>query len=432
MTSKGRNRQHGPQVLDMTQQNSNVTATLANCAQLARFVVDLDCNASAPLDPLAAAAMAAALELDVGNPSSLHGKGQAGRALVELGRRQLAQAIGAQPTELALTSGATEANSLAWHGILQPMLAKGARPVVVTTAVEHASVSGLARHFAGCGLQVRYLDVDDRGRWRLDQFDHILQGDIALVSAIWVNNETGVVHEMAQLANAARGRGALVHCDATQALGRIAVDVTALGVDVLSLSGHKFGAPKGIGALWLRPGVPITALQPGHQEQGLRAGTENVIGIAGLAAAAPSVTTRLDAVPAVRALRDRLWHQLRDQPDLGALRNADVHPDQESGHVLNISFAGVPAAVAVMALDLAGVLCSAGSACASGTMAPSHVQLAMHGDTEAGKARAGQAVRFSLGPHHDCAAIDTAAAIIARVVRHLGATTAGAGLQNGP
>lgn len=381
--------------------------------------LDLDHNATAPLHPLAIAAMRLALDRDPGNPSSTHGRGQAGRALVEQARRQLATVLGAAPNELALTSGATESNVLAWRGVLEPLIAAGRRPAILTSAVEHASVRALAAEYRGRGLPVHELGVDHRGQWRMHELPVLLRdAEPGLVSLIWVNNETGVIHPVGAAALAVRGvsRGAVVHCDATQAVGRIPVDVGALGADLLSISGHKFGGPKGVGALWVRSGAPIAAVAPGHQELALRAGTENVLGIAGMGAAATTVAERLQAMAANRVWRDALWQQLRE---LGADRNADVAEHDETGHVLNLSFHGVAAPLLVMALDLAGLQASAGSACASGTLEPSHVQLAMHGDSDSGLRRAKSALRLSLGPGFDRAALDRAVGIFHQVVPRL-------------
>lgn len=396
---------------------------------------DLDHNATAPLHPLARAAMAEVLDLDPGNPSSIHGRGQAGRALVERARRQLAQALAVAPAELALTSGATESNVLAWRGVLEPMLAAGRRPTVVTTVVEHPSIRALAAAYRQRGVDVREIAVDDQGRWDLEPLPALLCAPaLALVSVMLVNNETGIVHPVQQVALAARSLGAVVHSDATQAVGRIPLDIATLGVDLLSLSGHKFGGPKGTGALWLRSGVPITAVAPGHQELAVRAGTENVIGVVGMGAAATALPNRLGQAPTVRATRDALWPLLAQ---LGADRNAMVAPEDETGHVLNLSFHGVAAPVLVMALDLAGVLASAGSACASGTLEPSHVQLAMHSDRGEGLQRAKAALRLSLGPDCDLNRVADIAAIFGRVLArlrsHLPAEVPGATqAQSGP
>lgn len=391
--------------------------------RLAACAADLDANATSPLDGRARQAMIDAIAADAGNPSSVHGRGQAGRLIVEQARHRLAAAIGAAANEVVFTSGATEANTLAWRGVLHAALAKGVRPVVLTTAVEHPSIAAIAKQMTQLGAEIRWLPVDGCGRWRLDQAEALIAGGpLHLVSAIWVNNETGVIHPISQLANLARNFGATVHCDATQAPGRIAVDVGALGVDLVSLSGHKFGAPKGVGALWVRAGVALQAVQPGHQEHGLRAGTENVIGLAGLGGAALTIAERLAQMPAVRQRRDRLLRQLL--AIAGAERHAAVEATEETGHVINIGFAGCDAAQLVMALDLDGVLASAGSACASGTLEPSHVQLAMHGHDAAGRAKAARAVRLSLGPHVDDAAVAVAAERIAAAVARLRAAGA--------
>ncbi len=375
-------------------------------------MIYLDANATTPLCPEAAAAMTAAIAQFLANPSSLHARGQAARARLEQARNAVRDAVGGGSGKIVWTSGATEANALAWHGILSPRLRQG--PVrVVTTAVEHPSIVALATAWQQAGADVVTLPVDSAGRLDLHAAAAALQQPTTLVSVMAVQNELGVVYPLAELAPLAHAAGALLHCDATQAPGRIPLKLEPLGVDLASLSAHKAGGPTGIGALWLRRGVVVAPLVAGHQEDGLRGGTENVLGAMGMAAAFATLPTRLATMPRLRQLRDALWLGVQA---LGPVaRNGAVAAHEETGHVLNVAWPGIDGARLVRALDLDGVCVSSGAACASGTQEPSHVLVAC-GQTPA-QARAG--VRFSLGPETTAADIDTVLALLARLLPRL-------------
>jgi cysteine desulfurase len=375
-------------------------------------MIDLDHAATTPLLPEVRAAMTHALAANVGNPSSVHGRGQAARALVERARAQVAGSLGVRPLDVLWTSGATEANALALRGLLRE------GDGLVLTAVEHPSVRAVAAALAAEGVRTREVAVDAQGRLQLDDLAVALaEPGVRLVSVMAVNNELGGVLPVAEAVRLARQHGVLVHCDATQALGRIPVSPAAWDVDLLSVSAHKIGGPTGAGALWVRRGVPLRALQVGHQEQGLRAGTENLLGVVGFGAAAAHLPRRLAAAGHVRSLRDRLWQGLREIP--GARRNGERESDAESGHILHVSFADVPGATLVMALDLEGVAVSAGSACSAGTLEPSHVLLAC-GDRQ----RAVEGVRLSLGPETTEAEVAQVVALVPAVVARVRAVVA--------
>lgn len=390
---------------------------------LAPTTINLDQNATAPLHPAVHSALLEALAAGLGNPSSAHERGQKTRAWVDRARAQLAAAIGAEPSEIVWTSGATEANVLAWRGALGALPAGAARRVVATV-LEHPAVLAMGRQLREEGVAVCEVRVDARGL--LDQRAWQLALGTAptrLASALAVGNELGTLNPMAELAAAAKAAGALLHSDITQAIGRVPVDVRAWGLDLASLSGHKFGSPPGIGALWLRRGVPLRPVQPGHQEQGLRAGTENVLGIIALGAAAATVPERLALTEQVRALRDRLWQGIQARVP-GVLRNGEVAAEHEVGNVLNLSFAGVAGPTLIMALDLDGVAISAGSACHSGAITPSHVLQALAAGDEGGDAQAwflrGQgAVRFSLGPTSSADDIDRVLELLPPIVARI-------------
>ncbi len=340
--------------------------------------VYLDHNATTPVRPEAVRAMMAALGA-VGNPSSVHGAGRAARKLVEEAREQVAAAVGASAAGVVFTSGGSEANALALSGL--------GRKVVIASAVEHPSVLKAA----ACHL----LPVDADGVAQPAALERLLQGlpgREVVVAVMLANNETGVVQPVAELARIAHARGALVHCDAVQALGRLPVDMAALGADSLALSAHKVGGPQGTGALVLADGAFDLAplIKGGGQELRRRAGTENVPGIAGFAAAlAAALPGYADEAARLAALRDGI--EARLAAALPGLRRfgADV---ERLGNTSCLAVPGLSAQTAVMALDLAGVMVSAGSACSSGKVAPSAVLTAMGaGDL------AGAAIRVSLG-----------------------------------
>lgn len=380
-------------------------------------LIYLDYAAAAPLCLPARLAVVRAAEHVWGNPSSVHGQGQVARGALDRARRQIAAALGVKPGELVLTSGATEANALAWRGVLQPMLSE--LPVfALFGAVEHPSVKAVADVLTAQGLQAEALAVDRDGLIDLERLrQQLTERRVALVSLQWVNQELGCVQPVAAAAQLAHEHGALVHCDATQGWGHLPLDVHSMAVDLLSVSGAKIGAPSGTGALWIKPGVRLKPVQPGHQEQGLRGGTENLLGLIGFGAAAEAVGERLNHAPEVRALRDQLWAILGQGAPVH--RHADLPAELESGHILSVAFPGLEAPRLVMALDLAGVAASAGSACASGTQQPSPVLQAIgDGSPEWQSLRRGT-VRFSLGPGLTAQDVDRAGQIILLTVKRL-------------
>lgn len=336
-----------------------------------------DFNATAPLRPESAAAIAEALA-EVGNPSSVHAFGRVARARVERARAAVARLAGSAPRDVVFTSGGTEAAALALKGA-------GRRRLLVS-AIEHDAVLAAARD--GGRIPVR---AD--GRVDLEALDGMLAegGEPALVSVMWANNETGVVQPIREVVTIARRHGALVHSDAVQAAGKLALDFAASGLDYLSLSAHKIGGPTGIGALLVREGAPLIPQQAGGgQEQGRRSGTENLIGIAGFGAAASAAADSVEDWRRVEALRDRFEDEaLAAGPGVRIFgREAPRLPNTSC-----ISIAGMPGETQVIALDLAGIAVSAGSACSSGRVKRSHVLDAM----VPGAPEAGNAIRVSLG-----------------------------------
>ena len=368
----------------------------------------LDHNATAPLLPAAREAMLPFLGPPA-NPSSAHREGARARAVMEAARADVAALIGAAPGEIVFTSGATEANNLA--------LRAGADAALATTAVEHASVLEPAR--AAAGARLRVVSVDAEGRVAVEAVRAAAAG-AALASIGLANGEVGAVQPIAEIAAALRPGGVLVHSDAAQAVGRMAVDVRALGVDLLSLSSHKLGGPAGVGALWVRPGLRLAPLLlGGPQERGRRAGSENVAAIAGFGAAAREARRRVAAwTGEARALTDRLWDGLVARiPDV--VRNGPA-AEPRLPNTLNVSFPGCAGESLVLLLDLSGVAASAGSACAAGAVEPSHVLLAMGRDATA--ARAG--LRLSVGPEISAGEIDRVLDLLPPLVRQVRAGAA--------
>ncbi len=350
--------------------------------------VYLDWNATTPLRPEARAAMAAALDL-VGNPSSVHAEGRAARRLVEHARAAVASAVGADTRNVIFTSGGTEANSLS----LTPGLRRNSGlPInrLVVSAVEHASVLAGGR-FPRDAIEV--LEVNGAGVVDLDRLQKLLAGGPpALVSIMSANNETGALQPVAEIADIVHGAGGLLHVDAVQSIGKISFDINELRTDLVSISAHKIGGPKGVGALVVRKGLelPEGLIRGGGQEQGRRAGTENVAGIAGFGAAIKAAMASMaDDMNRVETLRNHLEISLRQT------RSVIVF-SAEAPRLPNTTLFTVPglnAETAVIGFDLEGISVSSGSACSSGKVQPSHVLKAMGVGPELAKG----VVRLSLG-----------------------------------
>jgi cysteine desulfurase len=350
----------------------------ASLSRMAQTETYLDWNATAPLRPEAAAAMSAVLAR-CGNPSSVHRWGRAGRHMVERAREAVAALLGGvDPSNLVFVSGGTEANHLALLG--------AGRQRVLVSAVEHDSV----RH-AVPGSETIPVDCD--GVVVLDELDRLLAADPrpALVSVMFANNETGVVQPVAEIAAIARKYRALFHCDAAQAVGKFALDAGEIGADLFTLSAHKLGGPPGVGGLVVTGGLDLAPLfHGGGQERGRRAGTENLPGIAGFAAAAAASAGGIAIYDRVRALRDELEGSIvAIAPDAVVFGAAAPRLPNTSA----IAMPGIPAETQVIALDLDGVMVSAGAACSSGKVGPSHVLAAMG----VGSDLAGSTIRVSLG-----------------------------------
>jgi cysteine desulfurase len=325
-----------------------------------------------------------------GNPSSTHRWGREARVALDEARERVAATIGARPDELCFTSGGTEADNLAvlgcWHHL------RTQRPAVVSSPFEHKAVLATVHEVAHEGGEERLARVTSDGVVDVDDVDRLVDDRVALVSIMWVNNEIGTIQDVPAIGRVARARGALMHTDAVQAFGKLPIDVKTLPVDLLSISGHKVGAPKGIGAMFIRRGVHVDPLfHGGSQDRGRRPGTENVAFAVGFATAAElAVAERERECARLGALRDELQRALvRAIPDI--MVHGAAAP--RVNHILSVSIPGIDAESLLMALDLEGIACSAGSACQSGSVAPSHVLSAMGVRADLGSS----AIRMSLG-----------------------------------
>jgi cysteine desulfurase len=356
-----------------------------------RNLIYLDHAATTPVRDEVFEAMRPFFGTRFGNPSSTHRWGREARAALDEARERVARCLGARSDELCFTSGGTEGDNLAILGAWRAMREKG-RTAVVTTPIEHKAVLGAVHQAARESADERILEVDCDGRVSLESFDALVDESVAVCSVMWVNNEVGTMQPIPQLAERAHSRGAVMHTDAVQALGKVEIDASRQQFDLLSMSGHKIGAPKGIGALFIRRGTPLQPLMHGGtQDRGRRPGTENVAGAIGLARAVELTLQEREAeCNRISALRQRLEAALLEKiPDAVIHgRNAPRAP-----HVLNVSIPGTDSESLLMALDLKGIAASGGSACQSGSISPSHVLVAMGVSPEL----AGAAIRFSLG-----------------------------------
>ncbi|HTK50619.1 MAG TPA: cysteine desulfurase family protein [Gemmatimonadaceae bacterium] len=354
-----------------------------------------------------------------GNPSSVHRWGREARAALDEARERVAGCLGAHPDEVCFTSGGTEADNLAVLGPLRSQVEKGRR-VILSTPIEHKAVLATVHHAAHDGVTERMLTVTKGGVVDLAANDVAIDDSVAVCTVMWVNNEVGTIQPVPEIAERVKARGGIMHTDAVQAFGKIDINVGKLGVDLLSISGHKIGAPKGVGAMYIRRGTRIDPLfHGGSQDRGRRPGTENVAYAVALARAAElAVEERETEWARVESLRNSLEEGL-----LARIPDAVVHGRgaPRAPHVLNISVPGTDSESLLMALDLAGVAASAGSACQSGNVTPSHVLLAMGVKADLAIA----AVRMSLGslttPDHITRVVELFPALIAKARRLSGA-----------
>ncbi|HEY9054215.1 MAG TPA: cysteine desulfurase family protein [Rectinemataceae bacterium] len=353
--------------------------------------VYMDYNATTPLRPEVKKLMVEALDI-FANASSMHEAGRRARAEIEKARSAVAALVGApDPQEIYFTSGGSESNNTVFQ-TMYDIGRKGSRRKILTSAIEHPCVMNAAAYLAEEGFEVVYLAVDGDGRIDMDMYRRELGPDVLLVSVMAANNEIGTVEDIRSLAELAKANGAYFHTDATQAVGKLPLSVLGLGVDYLTMSCHKIYGPKGVGALYVRSGSPIVPLiRGGHQENGVRAGTYNNLGILGFGKAAELALSDLESFGSrLMGLRNRLRDGL-----LASIPHIRIngHPTEVLPNTLNVSFPGAEGEAILLSLDLEGIRVSTGSACASGSLEPSHVLLA----TGLGPELAHGSIRFSLG-----------------------------------
>jgi len=374
----------------------------------------LDHNATTPVDPAVLDAMLPYFSSDFGNASSIHTFGQRARAAVETAREQVAALLNARPQEIVFTSGGTESDNHAIFGVGLALLPVRPGTHIITTTIEHEAVLNACQALEKQGLAVTYLPVNREGIINLDELRHALRPETALITVMHANNELGTIQSLAEIGRIAAEADVYFHTDAVQSAGKIPVDVKSLQLDLLSVSGHKFYAPKGIGALFIKSGTRLRQLlYGGHHQRGFRPGTENVAGIVGLGKAAELARLSLEKDAArISRLRDTLEQGLLARTPDSRVNSANA---PRTPNTTNILFPGLEGEALVIALDLKGLACSTGAACSSGAIEPSHVLTAI--GLSASEARA--SVRFSLGRHTTEAEIAAALEIVPAAVVQL-------------
>ncbi len=374
-------------------------------------VIYLDHNATTPIAPEVLEAMMPYLTSQWGNPSSSYKFGAKLKGVIETARSQVAELIGASGREIIFTSCATESNNAA---IVAALKANPAKRHIITSAVEHSSVLNHCRALEKDNYRVTYLPVERDGLLKLADLENAITEETAVVSLMWANNETGVLFPVQEIADICRARGVLYHCDAVQAAGKVEMDVRKVQADYLSLTGHKFGAPKGVGALYVRRKAPFSPLiHGGHQERSLRGGTECVPLIVGLGKAAELARKHLPGYEKkVGPLRDAL-----EQGILNSIPNTELngHKSKRLANTTNITFHGVESEALLILLDQEGICASSGSACLADSDEPSHVVRAMKPDSTASR----QMIRFSLDLANTAAEVKAALPAIESAVKML-------------
>jgi len=383
--------------------------------------VYLDYNATTPVEPAVLDAMLPYFSADFGNAASIHSFGQKARAAVETAREQVAALIGARPQEIVFTSGGTESDNHAIFGIvaaLSPSSTSPAsatsRPHVITSFIEHEAVLNACQALEKQGVDVTYLSVDQDGQIDLEQLRGALRPQTVLISVMHANNELGTVQPLEEIGRIAKDADVYFHTDAVQSAGKIPIDVNQFKLDLLSLSGHKLYAPKGVGALYIRGGTRLRQLlYGGHHQRGFRPGTENVAGIVGFGKAAEIARHSLaNDARRLGALRDQLEHGLLHRVPHSRINGAGA---PRTPNTANLLFPGVEGEALLIALDLKGLACSTGAACSSGAVEPSHVLTAIGLPAEEARA----SLRFSLGRHTTQSDIDFALSVVPGAVAQL-------------
>ena len=390
-------------------------------------MIYLDYNATTPVLPEVLEGMMPYLTSEWGNPSSTYKFGSKLKTVIETARAQVADLIGAHPMEIIFTSCATESNNAAIHAALK---ANPGKRHIVTSAVEHSSVLNYCMAREKDGYRVTYLPVDRDGLLKLADLEDAITDETAVVSLMWANNETGVLFPVKEIAGICRARGVLYHCDGVQAAGKVEINVSrdsGMQADYLSLAGHKFHAPKGVGALYVRRKAPFSPLiHGGHQERNLRGGTECVPLIVGMGKAAELARKHLpEYEKKVRPLRDALEEGILGYPRPSDGRGAggegipntelNGHKTHRLANTTNITFHGIESEALLILLDREGICASSGSACLADSEEPSHVVKAMKSESAASR----QMIRFSLGLENTLEDVDAAVAAVQRAVKAL-------------
>jgi cysteine desulfurase len=383
--------------------------------------VYLDHNATTGVEPDVLDAMLPFLSGEFGNAASIHTFGQRARAAVETAREQVAALIGARPQEIVFTSGGTEADNHAIFGVTQSFFAAPsdgagatASKHIITSAIEHEAVLNTCQALEKRGVDVTYLPVDREGLISLTDLRQAIRKETALITVMHANNELGTVQPLEEIGRIAADADVYFHTDAVQSTGKLPIDVNALRLDLLSLSGHKFYAPKGIGALYIKGGTRLRQLfYGGHHQRGFRPGTENVAGIVGLGKAAEMARAALaQDAKRMSALRDKLEHGLLARVPDSSVNGARA---PRTPNTTNLLVPGLEGEALVIALDLKGLACSTGAACSSGALEPSHVLTAIGLPPEEARA----SLRFSLGRHTTAEDIDFALQVVPAAVAQL-------------
>jgi cysteine desulfurase len=383
--------------------------------------VYLDYNATTPVEPAVLDALLPYFSEEFGNAASIHTPGQQARAAAETAREQVAALIGARPQEIVFTSGGTESDNHAVFGVvgqafLPVSFSRNADsfPHIITTAIEHEAVLNACQAVEKSGVRVTYLSTDREGQIDLDKLRRAIRPETVLITIMHANNELGSLQSLEEIGRIAAEADVCFHTDAVQSAGKVPIDVNKLGVDLLSLSGHKFYAPKGIGALYIRGGTPLRQLlYGGHHQRGFRPGTENVAGIVGLGKAAEIVRKSLaEDAQRVSALRDKLEHGLLTRVPHARVNGGGA---PRTPNTSNLVFPGIEGEALLIALDLKGLACSTGAACSSGAVEPSHVLTAIGLPPDEARA----SLRFSLGRHTTEGEIEFALQVVPAAVEQL-------------
>ncbi|MGG3999559.1 cysteine desulfurase family protein [Anoxybacillus kestanbolensis] len=373
----------------------------------------LDHAATSPVHPQVVEAMIPYMTTYFGNPSSIHSFGRETRRALDEARETIAKTIGAKANEIIFTSGGTEADNLAIIGVAMANRERGRH--IITTSVEHHAVLNTCKYLQKQGFDVTYLPVDGHGVISIEQLKSALRDDTVLVSIMFGNNETGVLQPIHDIGQLLHDHDVYFHTDAVQAYGLVPIDVHELGIDLLSVSGHKINGPKGVGFLYVREGVRLTPhIYGGEQERKRRAGTENVPGIVGLQKAAELAQQMMSEKRALYEQFQRIMLTTFEREGIHYAVNG--HETNRLPHVLNVAFFGTNVEALLVNLDLAGIAASSGSACTAGSIDPSHVLVAMYGNESE---RIRSSVRFSFGYGNTLEQVERAAYDIAKIVKRL-------------